>query len=116
MRHEVTDRAAGLLPRSFEHVGADQEMSSETGASSTRSLHYAELTTRGAVVGRAGEVLHAKTRWVAFEDLASWPAALAANVDPRTVVRIRFPTDAVKRPGGVDVELFVLPASESKTG
>lgn len=72
------------------------------------SLHYAELTTRGPIAGRTGEVLHARTRWVAFEDLATWPAALAANVDPCDVVRIRFPSDTRKRPTGVDVEVLVI--------
>ena len=37
-----------------------------------------------------------------------WPAALAANVDPRDVVRIRFPSDTRKRPAGVDTEVFVI--------
>lgn len=81
-------------------------------------LHYAELTLRGAAVGRAGEILEAQTRWVAFEDLRSWPTALADNVDPRDVVRIRFPSDATKRPAGVPVEVFRVaqqrrPASNS---
>ena len=69
-------------------------------------LHYAELTLRGQCIGRSGEVLQAHTRWVAFEDLTTWPAALAANVDPRDVVRVRFPNDSAKRPAGVEVEVF----------
>lgn len=76
--------------------------------SPARPLYYAELTTRGASVGRTGELLEAQTRWVAFEDLATWPAALAANVDPRDVVRLRFPNDCSKRPAGVDVEVMVV--------
>lgn len=77
--------------------------------SSRQVLHYAELTTRGSTAGRGGEVLQARTRWVAFEDLSTWPAALAANVDPRDVVRIRFPSDTSKRPSGVDAAVFVIP-------
>jgi hypothetical protein len=71
-------------------------------------LHYAELTVRGPAVGRSGEILEALTRWVAFEDLGTWPTALADNLDPRDVVRIRFPTDSTKRPAGVSVEVLTV--------
>ncbi len=79
-----------------------------------RTLYYAELTTRGASVGRTGELLEAQTRWVAFEDLATWPAALAASVDPRDVVRLRFPLDSSKRPAGVDAEVLLVSAVEPR--
>ena len=75
-----------------------------------RALYYAELTTRGPSVGRTGELLEAQTRWVAFEDLATWPAALAANIDPRDVVRLRFPHDSSRRPAGVDAEVLLVTA------
>ena len=84
-----------------------QSPAAPTAPVATLSLHYAELTMRGQCIGRSGEVLQAHTRWVAFEDLAAWPAALAANVDPRDVVRVRFPNDSTKRPAGVEVEVFL---------
>jgi hypothetical protein len=107
---ESTAAAARRWPLALGRDG----MSSSLGASPSPSLHYAELTTKCAIVGCNGEILQARTRWVAFEDLATWPAALAASVDPRDVVRIRFPSDTRKRPAGVDAEVFVLPGPGSE--
>ena len=86
----------------------DQQPKQLPGAA--RALYYAELTTRGPSAGRTGEALQAQTRWIAFEDLATWPAALAANIDPRDVVRLRFPLDSSKRPAGVDTEVLLVSA------
>lgn len=69
-------------------------------------LHYAELTLREPSVGCAGEALQAHTQWVAFRDIATWPAALAASVDPASVVRIRFPDAGVTPPKGAKVRIL----------
>lgn len=88
------------------HVAPSRERPPEPLAGAGSALYYAELTTRGPAVGRTGELLEAQTRWVAFEDLATWPAALAANIDPRDVVRLRFPNDSSSRPAGVDARVL----------
>lgn len=76
------------------------------------ALHYAELTLREARAGRSGEALQAHTQWVAFLDLATWPAALAANVDPCTVVRIRFPGPGLGPPKAAAIRVLRGPASD----
>lgn len=91
------------------HVPAQRERPPELAKEAGPALHYAELTTRGPAVGKSGELLEAQTRWIAFEDLSTWPTALAANVDPRDVIRVRFPSDSSSRPAGVDAQVLRTP-------